>query len=338
VASPVLVSMSYVAHTHAHAHRHDQAGHGHAGHVHGVAADADTGKLAIALALILGFMCVEVIAGILASSLALLSDAAHMLTDAAALGLSLVAVRLARRPAAGAMTYGFKRSEILSAQFNGATLLVLALLIVYEGIRRLVSPPGVGGTTVLVVALAGIVVNLAATWTLSKANRQSMNVEGAFQHLLTDLFAFIATAIAGGVILATGFRRADGVASLVIAAIMLRAAYGLLRDSGRVFLEAAPKGLQPEEVGRAMAAEPGVVEVHDLHVWEVTSGFPALSAHVLVSESANCHAARRCLEAMLHDRFGLEHTTLQIDHEGGELISIEEVPERHAPPHTPQLH
>jgi cobalt-zinc-cadmium efflux system protein len=306
--------------------------HGHDGHAHGVAADADTGKLAIALGLILGFMCVEVIAGILASSLALLSDAAHMLTDAAALGLSLVAVRLARRPAAGAMTYGFKRSEILSAQFNGATLLVLALLIIYEGIHRLVSPPGVGGTTVLVVALAGIAVNLAATWTLSKANRQSMNVEGSFQHLLTDLFAFIATAIAGGVIIATGFRRADGVASLVIAAIMLRAAYGLLRDSGRVFLEAAPKGLAPDEVGRAMAAEPGVVEVHDLHVWEVTSGFPALSAHVTVAASANCHAARRCLEAMLHGRFGLEHTTLQVDHEGGELISIEEAPAQHARP------
>jgi cobalt-zinc-cadmium efflux system protein len=315
--------MSYVGHAHA---------HGHDGHAHGVAADADSGKLAIALGLILGFMCVEVIAGILASSLALLSDAAHMLTDAAALGLSLLAVRLARRPAAGAMTYGFKRSEILSAQFNGATLLVLALLIIYEGIRRLVSPPGVGGTTVLVVALAGIAVNLVATWTLSKANRQSMNVEGSFQHLLTDLFAFIATAIAGGVILATGFRRADGLASLVIAAIMLRAAYGLLRDSGRVFLEAAPKGLAPDEVGRAMAAEPGVVEVHDLHVWEVTSGFPALSAHVMVAASANCHAARRCLEAMLHDRFGLEHTTLQIDHEGGELISIEEAPARHAQP------
>jgi len=321
--------MSYVAHAYAHGYDgHD----GHDGHAHGVAADADTGKLGIALGLILGFMCVEVIAGILASSLALLSDAAHMLTDAAALGLSLLAVRLARRPAAGAMTYGFKRSEILSAQFNGATLLVLALLIIYEGIRRLVSPPGVGGTTVLVVALAGIAVNLAATWTLSKANRQSMNVEGSFQHLLTDLFAFIATAIAGGVILATGFRRADGVASLVIAAIMLRAAYGLLRDSGRVFLEAAPKGLAPDEVGRAMAAEPGVVEVHDLHVWEVTSGFPALSAHVTVAASANCHAARRCLEAMLHARFGLEHTTLQIDHEGGELISIEGAPAQHARP------
>ena len=250
-------------------HDHSHGG-GHAGHSHGVSADADFGKLAIALAVILGFMCVEVTVGILASSLALLSDAAHMLTDAAAIGLSLVVVRLAQRPAKGAMTYGLKRTEVLSAQFNGATLLVLALFIVYEGIRRLITPPAVQGTAVLIVALVGIVVNLAATWTLSKANRQSMNVEGAFQHLLTDLFAFIATAIAGAVIIATGFRRADGIASLLIAAIMLKAAWGLLRDSGRVFLEAAPRGLNPDEIGQAMAAGPEVVEVHDLHVWEVT--------------------------------------------------------------------
>ncbi len=303
-----------------HDHGHD---HGHSGHAHGVSADADFGKLAIALGLILGFMAVELVVGILASSLALLSDAAHMLTDAAAIGLSLVVVRLAHRPAPGAMTYGLKRTEILSAQFNGATLLVLALFIVYEGIRRLVSPPGVAGAAVLIVALIGIVVNLAATWTLSKANRQSMNIEGAFQHILTDLFAFIATAIAGAVILITGFGRADGIASLLIATIMLKASYGLLRDSGRVFLEASPTGVDPDEVGRAMAATPAVAEVHDLHIWEITSGFPALSAHVLVSDGHDCHAARRTLEAMLHDRFELEHTTLQVDHQGGELLQIE---------------
>jgi cobalt-zinc-cadmium efflux system protein len=305
-----------------HAHTGDTHA-GHAGHAHSVSADADAGKLAIALALIVGFMAVEITVGILASSLVLLSDAGHMLTDAAALGLSLVAVRLAARPAKGAMTFGFKRVEILSAQFNGATLLVLALLIVYEGVRRLASPPKVAGAAVLIVAVVGIGVNLIATWTLSKANRQSMNVEGAFQHIVTDLFAFIATAIAGAVILATGFDRADGLASLIVAAIMLRAAWGLLRDSGRVFLEAAPPGLDPEQVGNAMAAQTGVVEVHDLHVWEVTSGFPARSAHVLVAADADCHAARRALEAMLHDRFQLEHTTLQVDHQGGELLQIE---------------
>ena len=297
--------------------------HDHAGHAHGVAADADRSKLATALALIVGFMAVEVVVGIAADSLALLSDAAHMLTDAAAIALALVALRLARRPARGALTFGLKRVEILSAQFNGASLLVLGLLIVYEGVHRLVDPPATQGTAVLVVALLGVVVNLAATWALSRANRRSLNVEGAFQHLLTDLAAFVATAIAGAIILLTGFARADGIAALVVAAIMFRAAYGLLRDSGRVFLEAAPQGIDPDAVGRAMVGHAGVVEVHDLHVWEVTSGFPALSAHVLVGPESDCHAARRELEAIVGERFGIEHTTLQVDHVGGELLSIE---------------
>jgi cobalt-zinc-cadmium efflux system protein len=297
--------------------------HSHAGHSHGVSPDADRGKLRIALGLILGLMVLEVVVGILAGSLALLSDAAHMLTDAAALALALIAVRLAQRPAAGAMTYGLKRVEILSAQFNGATLFVIALLIVYEGIRRLVNPPDVEGLPVLIVALVGVVVNLAATLTLSRANRQSLNVEGAFQHILTDLFAFVATAVAGLVILVTGFNRADGIAALLVAALMLRAAWGLLASSGRVFMEASPEGVDPEQVGRAMIDEQDVVEVHDLHVWEVTSGFPALSAHVLVGQDSDCHAARRRLERMLFDRFHLEHTTLQVDHEGAELLEIE---------------
>jgi cobalt-zinc-cadmium efflux system protein len=294
------------------------------GHSHGVSHDADRGKLAIALGLIVAFMVGEIVAGVLAGSLALLSDAAHMLTDAVALGLSLIALRLASRPARGQMTFGFRRAEILSAQFNGATLLVLALLIVYGAIERLISPPSVAGTPVVAVALAGVVVNLAATWTLSRANRQSMNVEGAFQHMVTDLVAFILTAVAGGVILATGFVRADGIASLVIAAIMLRAAYGLLIASGRVFLEAAPEGVDVTSIGRAMVAVPGVSEVHDLHVWEVSSGFPALSAHVLVGTEDDCHVARRQLEQLLVERFQIEHTTLQVEHEGGRLLSIEQ--------------
>ncbi len=201
-------------------------------------------------------MCFEVVVGLVAESLALLSDAAHMLTDAAALGLSIVAIRLAARPAKGVMTYGLKRVEILSAQANGVTLLVLALLIVFEALRRLIDPPDVGGRLVLIVALVGIAVNLVATWTLAKANRQSLNVEGSFQHLLTDLYAFIATAIAGAVIILTGFERADAIASLFVAALMLRAAYGLLRASGRVFLEAAPAGLDPDEIGRLLASQP----------------------------------------------------------------------------------
>jgi cobalt-zinc-cadmium efflux system protein len=302
------------------AHGHSAA-HGH-GHSHGLATDADRGPLLIALGLILGFMLVEVVAGIAAGSLALLSDAAHMLTDAAALALALVAMRLARRPAQGAMTFGFRRAEILSAQINGATLLALGVVIVIEGIHRLVHPPDVAGGAVLVVALAGIVVNLAATWVLARANRASLNVEGAYQHILTDLFAFIATAVAGAVVLLTGFTRADGLAALLVAALMLYAAYGLLVASGRVVLEAAPEGVDPDAIGRALAAVPGIAEVHDLHVWEVSSGFPALSAHVVVARDADCHAARRELQVLLQERFGIEHTTLQTDHEGGELLSI----------------
>ena len=230
-------------------------GHGHEGHSHGVSADADRRKLAIALGLIVGFMGVEVAVGISASSLALISDAAHMLTDAMAIGLSLVAIRLAQRPAEGALTFGFKRAEILSAQFNGATLLVLGLLIVFAGVRRVISPPGVVGTAVLTVALIGVVVNLAATWTLAKANRQSLNVEGAYRHILADLIAFIVTAIAGAVIITTGFHQADGIASLVVATVMLRAAYQLLKASGRVFLEAAPKASTPRRSGALSPAK-----------------------------------------------------------------------------------
>jgi cobalt-zinc-cadmium efflux system protein len=298
------------------------AGHGHAGHSHGVSADADRGKLTVALGLIVGFMVFEVVVGAVVHSLALLSDAAHMLTDAAALGLSLVAIRLAAKPARGAMTFGFKRAEILSAQFNGATLLVLGLLIVVEGIRGLFRPPDVGGTAVLVVALVGMVVNLAASFTLSRANRRSLNVEGAFQHLLTDLAAFAFTAVAGAVIVTTGFRRADSIASLIIATIMLRAAYGLLRDSGRVFLEAAPKGLDVDAIGNAMAGRAGVSEVHDLHIWEVTSGFPALSAHVLVGPGSDCHELRHELQRLLQETYAIEHITLQVDHEVEDLIQI----------------
>jgi cobalt-zinc-cadmium efflux system protein len=299
--------------------------HDHAGHSHAVRADADRAKLATALGLILAFLAVEVSVGVIAHSLALLSDAGHMLTDAAAIGFSLFAISLAARPAKGAMTFGFRRVEILSAQANGVTLLILAAFIAYEGIRRLFEPPVVRGWLILAVALLGVLVNLAATWTLAKANRQSLNVEGSFQHLLTDLYGFIGTAIAAIVILATGFQRADPIVSLLIAALMTRSGVSLVKASGRIFMEAAPEDLDPQAIGRALVEQPEVVEVHDLHVWEITSGFPALSAHVLVGADSNCHAARREMEAMLHERFALDHTTLQVDHVGGELLEIQSV-------------
>jgi cobalt-zinc-cadmium efflux system protein len=293
-------------------------------HFHGPPLGASSGRLWTALGLIVAFMAIEVVVGIVASSLALLSDAAHMLTDACALAFALVAAALAARPAGGRFTYGLRRAEILSAQLNGASLVALALVILYEGVRRLVEPPSTDGGAVLVVAVVGVAVNLAATWVLAGADRRSLNVEGAFQHILTDLIAFVATAVAGALILLTGFVRADGIAALLVAAIMLRAAYGLLRDSGRVLLEAAPNGVDPDEVGREMASSRHVRDVHDLHVWEVTSGFPALSAHVLVDPGCDCHEHRRQLERMLRERFGIAHTTLQVDHAAPEgLVTLE---------------
>ncbi len=294
--------MCAMAHSHAHA---DPA--------------ADRGRLRVAMALVLALMAGEVAAGLIAGSLALLSDAGHMLTDAAAIGFALVAAALAERPPGGRFTFGLRRAEILSAQLNGVTLLALAAVIVFEGIRRLISPPDVDGGVVLAVALAGVVVNLVATRVLAGSERRSLNVEGAFQHILTDLFAFIATAIAGAVVLITGFDRADGIAALVVAALMLRSGVGLLRDSGRVLLEAAPLELDPSEIGRALASEPHVVEVHDLHVWEVTSGFPALSAHVLVGPDCDAQKHREELAALLRNRFGIEHSTLQVEHATGPL-------------------
>lgn len=285
----------------------------------------DRRRLAVALALILALMGGEIAAGIVAHSLALLADAGHMLTDAAALTAALVAAALAARPARGAWTFGFRRAEILAAQGNGIALLLVALWIVYIAARRLVSPPHVHGGIVVVVALAGVAVNLVATLVLSGTDRTSLNMRGAFLHVATDLAAFVGTAIAGALVLVTGWNRFDPIASLLVATLMVRASWSLLRDSGRIFLEAAPPGIDPDAVAATLAADPDVVEVHDLHVWTVTSGFPAFAAHVLVSPDADCHAARRRLEHLLQERFGLRHTTLQVDHvaKRSQVVSIE---------------
>lgn len=287
--------------------------------------DADRKRLAIALALILALMGGEIAAGIVAHSLALLADAGHMLTDAAALVAALVAAALATRPARGAWTFGFGRAEILAAQGNGLALLLVALLIVYSAARRLVSPPHVHGGIVLAFALVGVGVNLVATLVLAGADRSRLNVRGAFLHVATDLAAFAGTAIAGALVLATGWNRFDPIASLLVAVLLIRSSWSLLRESGRIFLEAAPEDLDPDEVAATLAGDPDVVVVHDLHVWTVTSGFPALAAHVLVTPGADCHAARRRLERLLEQRFGLRHTTLQVDHvaKRSQVVSIE---------------
>lgn len=285
-------------------------------HRHGAGEGADRRWLVLALALIVCFMAAEVVVGLLSGSLALLADAAHMLTDAAALALALVAMRLAARPARGGYTYGLKRAEVLSAQANGLTLLLLAAWLCYEAVRRLVQPPAVEGVFVVVTAAVGIVVNLAATWCVSRADRTSLNVEGAFQHILNDLYAFIGTAVAGVIVLTTGFARADALASLLVVVLMVRAGAGLVRDAGRIVLEAAPPGTDPDAVGDHMVAQDHVAEVHDLHLWEITSGQPALSAHVLVDPGSDCHDIRRGLERLLREGYGIGHTTLQVDHLG----------------------
>ena len=286
----------------------------HHHHHHAPSADADRRWLTLALGTVAAFMVLEVVAGILSGSLALLSDAAHMLTDAAAIALALAAARLAARPAAGSFTFGLGRAEILSAQLNGATLLVLGALVGWEAAHRLADPPEVEGAIVVAVGAAGAVVNVATAWMLSRAERRSLNVEGARAHVLTDLYGSLAAVAAGLAVLLAGWREADGLAALIVALLMLRSGFSLVRDSGRVLLEGAPRGMSPTAIGRAMARHPDVVEVHDLHVWEVTSGFPALSAHVLVGEEADCHARRRELETLLHDEFGVHHVTLQVEH------------------------
>ena len=287
-------------------------------------ANSDQRWLGVALAVTGVLVVVEVVAGLLTGSIALLSDAGHNVTDAASIGIALVAARLALRPPSGGLTFGLRRMEILSAQINGAMLLVLAGVIAFESFGRLLDPPDIDAAPVIVVGVLGGVANGAAAWALSRATRQSLNVRGAAQHVLADLYGSVAAVAAGVAVVAFGFLAADPLAALVVVGLMVHAGWGLLRDSGRILLEAAPQGMDVEAVGDSMSAVPGVVEIHDLHVWEITSGFPALAAHVLVAPGEDCHAARRTLESILHDRFALEHTTLQVDHapRDGDLLDI----------------
>lgn len=263
-------------------------------------------------------MVVEVVVALFAHSLALLADAGHMLTDAAALATALWAIRLAARPITGTWTFGLKRAEILSAAVNGVTLVAVAGIVTVEAARRLAHPRAVAGTAVLTVALAGVVINVVASYVLSHGDRTSLNVEGAFQHILTDAAGFLATAIAGLVIVTTGFRRADPIASLLVVALMVRAAWTLLKASGRVLLEGTPEGIDLELVRqRLLAADRHVVDVHDLHAWVLTSDHPAMSAHVVLDDScfSDGHAPRvlDALQAAMRADFDMDHSTLQLE-------------------------
>jgi cobalt-zinc-cadmium efflux system protein len=279
--------------------------------------NADRRYLAIALVLLIGFLALEVVVAVDSDSLVLLSDAGHMLSDVGAVGASLWAMSLAAQPARGKWTFGLKRAEILSAAGNGITLLIVSALVAFEAVRRLVHPPAVAGGPVLIVALVGVAVNLVASWVLARANRSSLNVEGAYQHLLTDLYGFVATVIAGVVILTTGFDRADSIAALIVVGLMLRAAWGLLRDSGRILLQAAPDDVDLDEIRRHLLDTDHVLDVHDLHAWTVTSGQPTLSAHVVVTDECFTRGyAPRMLDQLqdcLTGHFDVEHSTFQLE-------------------------
>ncbi|MEO8887863.1 MAG: cation diffusion facilitator family transporter [Jatrophihabitantaceae bacterium] len=293
---------------------HDERSASHSGLAHRVTAQTDRRWLLGALIAIVLFMVGEIVAGILAHSLALITDAGHMVTDAAAIAVAIIASRIVQRPARGAYTYGFARVDALSGQANGITLLLLAIWFVVEGVHRLFEPGAVHGGVVSVVALIGVAVNLLATWLAGRADRSSLNIKGVVAHLVTDVWAFLATFLAGVVILWTGWTRADAVASLVVAALMAWTGWGLVHAAGRVFLEAAPNGVDPFVLGEQMAALAGVAEVHDLHVWQIGSGEGAASAHVLVSPPHDCHEVSSRLRAMLADAYGIGHVTLQADH------------------------
>jgi cobalt-zinc-cadmium efflux system protein len=283
-------------------------------HEHRVSADADRRWLLAALCVIVGFMIAEVVAGLLAGSLALITDAGHMVTDAAAIGVAIIAARIAQRPARGAYTYGFARVEALSGQGNGITLVLLAIWFAVVGVRRLIDPVAVAGGVVTVIAIIGVGVNALATWLASRADRRSLNVRGVVAHLVTDLWAFLATLAAGLIIYWTGWTRADALAALLISVLMAVTGWRLVRAAGRIFLEAAPTGIDPYALGEQMAAVDGVAQVHDLHVWQIGTDEDAVSAHVLVRPPHDCHHVSSRLRAMLAADYGIGHVTLQADH------------------------
>ena len=288
-------------------HHHDHS------HDHG---NADRRALAIVFALTAGFMVVEIVGGLLTGSLALLADAGHMLSDAVCLGVALFAVWLAARPATPQRSFGYKRAEILAALFNGVTLVAISVWIFYEAFRRLSEPPEILGGPMLAVAFVGLLVNVAGAAILARSGGESLNVQGALRHVLADLAGSVGAIAASVVIITTGWVYADPLISVLIGLLVLGSSWRLLRDSVNVLLEQAPRGLDAEEVGTSMVGVPGVEEVHDLHVWTITSGFPALAAHVLVGRNQDCHARRRDLEKLLANEFGIEHTALQVDHVG----------------------
>ena len=308
--------------------------HDHApGRGHGPDRSTSKRSLRVAICLTGAFMVAEVIGGLVSGSLALLADAAHMLSDFASLGFALVAIGLAERLPTPNRSFGYQRAEILAALLNGATLVLISIWIFYEAWGRLREPEEVLGTPMLVVAVIGLVVNIAAAWVLSRGHEESLNVSAALRHVLADLAGSVGVIAASIVILTTGWWQADPIFGALIGALVLFSAWPIIRDSVRILLEQAPAHIDAPEVGRAILGTPGVVQAHDLHIWTITSGFPALSVHVLVELEQDCHERRRELELMLRERFEIDHTTIQVDHqEPSPLLQVAVAPAAAAGP------
>ena len=299
-------------HAHADSHRHP---HDHR--------SASRRALVIVLLLTLAFTVVEVVGGVLTGSLALLADAGHMVSDVVAIALALIALTLAQRPSSPRRSFGFQRAEILAAFVNGLALVLVSAWIVWEAIQRFDDPPEILGGWMLVVALVGLTVNAIAATILVRSGRESLNVEAAFRHVLADFLGSGGVLVAALVIVVTGWERVDPIVSMLIAVLIVASAWTILRDSTAILMEETPSGIDADEVARAIVEVDGVSSVHDLHVWRITSGFDALSAHVLVGQGENCHARRRDVERTIAERFGITHTTLQVDHDAADgLIEL----------------
>jgi cobalt-zinc-cadmium efflux system protein len=266
----------------------------------------------LALAINLALLVAGVAGALVFDSVALLADAGHVLSDVGAIAIGLFAARMATRPPDVRRTFGFYRGEILAALVNGLTLVAVAVLVIVEAVGRLSSPPEVDGIGVLAVGVFGLAGNVAATIALAGGDRRDLNLEGVLRHSAADALGSVGVVIAGLVVATTGWLYADGIAGLVIGLLILLGSWRLVYAPLNVLMEGAPEGIDVDEVGRAMVAVPGVREVHDLHVWTVTSRFPALAAHVLTEPGEDIDAVRVRIEEVLVERFEIEHTTLQV--------------------------
>jgi cobalt-zinc-cadmium efflux system protein len=276
--------------------------------------------LAWVLALTLAFAVVEIAGGLWTGSLALLADAGHMVSDVFALGLALVAMTLARTPTTSRRSFGLQRAEILAAFVNGLALVAVGAWIVWEAIGRLGDPPEILAGWMLVIAVCGLAVNAGSAAILVRSGGESLNVRAALRHVVADLLGSAGVLLAAVAVLVTGWEIVDPLVSIAIAALIVGSAWGVLRDSTAILMEQTPSGIDADAVARAIVSVPGVTSVHDLHVWRITSGFDALSAHVLVGRGEDCHARRRDVERVLSARFGIDHTTLQVDHDTSDAL------------------